>query len=65
MITSVSVTDRPDLMQMVRKTSDSGSGSKYRTTEGDSGSEGSGGGRNSVSSIADVMRGKEFCTGAI
>jgi hypothetical protein len=63
LITSLSVTDRPDLMVLVRKGSDTGSASRYgkttNTDDGDSASEGSGG-RNSVSSMDAVMRGGEF-----
>ena len=63
LITSLSVTDRPDLMVLVRKGSDTGSASRYgktaNTDDGDSASEGSGG-RNSVSSMDNVMRGGKF-----
>ena len=63
LITSLSVTDRPDLMVLVRKGSDTGSASRYgktaNTDDGDSASEGSGG-RNSVSSMDAVMRGGKF-----
>ena len=63
LITSLSVTDRPDLMVLVRKGSDTGSATRYgktgNTDDGDSASEGSGG-RNSVSSMDAVMRGGNF-----
>ena len=63
LITSLSVTDRPDLMVLVRKGSDTGSASRYgktaNTDDGDSASEGSGG-RISVSSMDAVMRGGKF-----
>ena len=64
LITSLSVTDRPDLMVFERKGSETGSGSKYKshqTGSDDSGSEhgagGGGGGRESVSSLVDNLRG--------
>ncbi len=63
LITSLSVTDRPDLMIFKRKGSTSGTtgpsaSSKYKGTgsDGDSGSEG--GGRDSVSSV-DMGRGTD------
>ena len=62
LITSLSVTCRPDLMVLVRKGSTDHDSSKYKSHEtgggDDSGSEGGGsGGRGSVSSVVDALRG--------
>ena len=54
LITSLSVTDRPDLMCFERKGSTAGTESKYKSTRtGSLGSEDSGSGRGSVSSMMD------------